>query len=276
MEKVWAPLRALEQALDSGVDDTELHHFREVFLDVTFKFALEKKSERMWNAQIYRQWDIQKGDSAKLTPAQCSFNIMHTKSLPEKAEGRTSGAEAFCTSWNNKIKMASSSGTTKVAYVDAVFTVHARLLTVTGYSALVQWPDENFEPPIFPSMYKFDAIVERRTTSENSRYGVAGIIDMVVHQHAPTGELSVRQLTGQVLLGGKSKLDLTLGKKDASGAQKTQPSQINMASCLEICSRRAQMYTGMTWANTRENAKMSIESAQRVRLKRPTCGITRV
>ena len=220
-EFAWAPVRAIENAIQNGSSDDDLQKLRKLVLSATVRFEIiDNTNDRIWRAHQLRQSEIQTGDSAKLTPLQFMFSVMSSKHMLENTLNQSLGAEQTCIEWKKHVTLATSMDEMKVGLVDAIITVWNRLMIDSDCREIVMWADNNFSPTIFDSIYKYEAVVKKAGTLENIRYVIAGLIDLVVHQGTSSGELAVRQLSGKGLPGGKGKIDMQIAKKDLCNALK--------------------------------------------------------
>ena len=101
--------------------------------------------------------------------------------------------------------------------MDAVFTTMKRLMATPEIQAEIIRADSRGDTP-FDTVYKYETIVKRCPSTASMLWCVCGLIDWVRAGLASTGELSVRQLSGKGLPGGKGVLDVLIGKQEVAHA----------------------------------------------------------
>ena len=143
---------------------------------------------------------------------------MESKELAEKHLGQAVGAEKAAELWaGGVINMAPSSEKVTTSFVDACFTVNARLLSNEKLQLLCEDADSAGVTPL-DSIYKYEAIVKRASSPQLIYWCVAGLLDLVKMKLASPGDISLRQLSGRGLPGGKGILDTLIAKRELACA----------------------------------------------------------
>lgn len=69
-------------------------------------------------------------------------------------------------------------------------------------------------PPVFDSIYKYDAIIKQCNTVDNIRWTIGALLDLVTHHGTTSSVFSARHHSGECLLGGNGKIGLRVANKD--------------------------------------------------------------
>ena len=110
--------------------------------------------------------------------------------------------------------MYSGSEKMKTGLMDAIMTVWNKATSSEGTRNLIMWADRHVCVEVFPSIWVLEAAVKKAGSSDNIRYGVVGLLDLVLYQGVSPGELSVRQISGRGLPANKGRLDTILGRRE--------------------------------------------------------------
>lgn len=113
-----------------------------------------------WEAHRSRESITAGGDAVKRTATQRFFDIMESKEVIETSLGHEVGAQRTAKMWAEKVDLAPSSEKISETFVDACFTVGARLMNNDQTQKIVVEADSNGTTP-FDSIYKYEAVVKR-------------------------------------------------------------------------------------------------------------------
>ncbi|CAK0870056.1 unnamed protein product [Prorocentrum cordatum] len=166
-----------------------------------------------WHAHKSRGNTTAMGDAVKRTATQRFFDIMESKEVIETSLGHEVGAQRAAKMWAEKVDLAPSSAKISETYVDACFTVGARLMNNDQTQKIVVEADSNGTTP-FDSIYKYEAVVKRAQSGNLIHWCTAGLLDLVMTKMTAAGEVSLRQLAGRGLPGGKGLLDLLVAENE--------------------------------------------------------------
>ena len=107
-----------------------------------------------WEAHDSRETIVGLGDVLKRTALQRLQDVMESKELAEKHLGQAVGAEKAAELWSRAVmNMAPSSEKVTTSFVDACFTVNARLLSNEKLQTLCEDADSAGVTPL-DSIYK--------------------------------------------------------------------------------------------------------------------------
>ena len=99
----------------------------------------------------------------------------------------------------------------KLSFVEIAFTIHDVLLSDPTCEEIINQAEEQFglSSP-FNSAYKLDAIIRkvgRQKASELSTWALRALIDLMVHEHYRTDDLSVSAMLGKAKAAGGKRSD---------------------------------------------------------------------
>ena len=170
----------------------------------------------------------------------------------EQELNKSLGAEQFAVKWNEQLKMASCSEAMKPSLADAAMTAWQRVLQDPDLRDLLLCQEQVYDPPVFDSIYKYEAIIKKCNTFDNIRWTIGALLDLVAHHGTASAEFSVRQLSGKGLPGGKGKIELMLAKKDLARAFHCHAVSMRYSEQLLNYLDRwcgGSTFTGKTWAH---------------------------
>ncbi|CAK0909905.1 unnamed protein product [Prorocentrum cordatum] len=200
-EMIWAVILGTAKLLDTGPTSEQVAMLRRGLITFPVKFTVSRESIAAM------------GDAVKRTATQRFFDIMESKDVIETSLGHEVGAQRTAKTWAEKVELAPNSEKISETYVDACFTVGARLMSNVQTQKIVVEADSSGTTP-FDSIYKYEAVVKRAQSGNLTHWCTAGLRDLVTAKMTTAGEISLRQLTGRGLPGGKGLLDLLIAKQE--------------------------------------------------------------
>ena len=214
LEFLWGPVIALADQLDCGISDEDVNAWHDAFLGVTVVVhVIDSLQERVWKAVAFRENQVEAGEISKLTPLERVSVVVEIKGLLEKNSGVELGSEQISVQWNEYVKTsARGSEPMKPALVDTCLTIERRILCNESLKEDLMMAERN--GPVFTSVSQYDAAVKKGGTGVLIEWSLRMMIDYVLFQNTPAGELSVRALSGKGLPAGKGLVDLFMAKRD--------------------------------------------------------------
>ncbi|CAK0895676.1 unnamed protein product [Prorocentrum cordatum] len=200
-EMIWAVILGTAKLLDTSPTSEKVAMLRRGLITFPVKFTVSRESITAM------------GDAVKRTATQRFFDIMESKDVIETSLGHEVGAQRTAKMWAEKVELAPNSEKISETYVDACFTVGARLMSNAQTQKIVVEADSSGTTP-FDSIYKYEAVVKRAQSGNLIHWCTAGLLDLVTAKMTTAGEISLRQLTGRGLPGGKGLLDLLIAKQE--------------------------------------------------------------
>ena len=250
--KTYTPLEYIQTGIigygtliENGATDEEKAQMRKAMLSVNTKFSYREgrdanQVEAMWSNHKVRDTTEKLGEYIKRTPIQRCLDVIESKNLLDFHLQVDLGAEKCAEYWKANMK----DGAYNSGYIDAVFTVNRRLLSIPQTQELVITSDSEGDG-VFESVYVLELIVKRGGKEDKIHWLAGGVLDLVKAKYATPGELSQRQLSGRNLPGGKGVLDLLLSKYDLLEAFISKAKDLQLCSslvdCLEKWKRKGHM-----------------------------------
>ena len=155
-EVVWAYLLSVACHITNGATDPELLPFRQGLLSAPLKFVLgDNAAERYWLHHQSREDIAQLGDSLKRSPIERGFDVMEAKAMMVAA-GLSVSPAACAKAWADNVRLAKNSEAVKPTFIDAVFTVWARIMDRPDLCALVMKFETDLVLSPWDSMYKLE------------------------------------------------------------------------------------------------------------------------
>ena len=103
----------------------------------------------------------------------------------------------MCGKVERKRKLVSCADAVNVYLVGAAMTSWQHILQDPELRDLLLWQEQVYDPPVFDSIYKYDAIIQKCKTLENIRWTIGALLDLVTHHGTHRLGCSVRQLSGK-------------------------------------------------------------------------------
>ena len=230
IEFIWGPLLVYADHLNKAPTDDEVANIRRALLTVKCSIVLDTDPMRtFWNSFEFRARTKQAGEASDRTAVQSMYDVWESKTLLDKKLGHSLGAEATANYWQTQVdKEFKMDEPHTTAMVDACFTVNKRWLSRKDcpvVAALIK-ADSNEDTPL-KSVYKYEAVIKRAPSDATMVWCFAGLLDLYRSGLATEGELSIRQLNGRGLAGGKGIVDLLVGKHEAALALERKAFEIN-------------------------------------------------
>ena len=215
MEMVWAAIFGWTEMLRNDPPAEDVQRIKEAMLTAEVRIRRARPDDgslgTLWSAHNARESIVTLGDSVRRTCCQRLLDLMHAKTLLDKKTGQALGAEKCAEMWNENVRLHPGAEPVKAAYVDAVFTVHKRLLSMDRVAEAVLRADAAGSSA-FDSVYKMDAVIKRCGSPQCIAFVTLALLDAVSKSILTPGELSIRNLTGRGLPGGKGFLDTMVAK----------------------------------------------------------------
>ena len=111
-----------------------------------------------WECHNLRERKVAVGDSLKRSATQRFFDVMEAKETIEFETKNTIGAKTMSKYWQENVRTAESGETISEAFVDACFTVGARLMHNPKTQQMCVMADSKGNT-CFDSIYKYEAVV---------------------------------------------------------------------------------------------------------------------
>jgi len=214
-EIIWSMFLGFKGLLASSPSAEEVLLAQRAIRTFPVTFELKARGlDMFWSSQDSRESLVGIGDAVRRSATQRYFVVMESKfNLEQAVPGQNMGAKKITQYWLENVNLAPSSEKVTESFVDACFTTGARLMSNPSTQALCVKADAEGKTPL-DSIYKYDATVKRAQTFELIHWCTAGLIDIVSAKMSTPGELSLRQLIGRGLLGGKGVLDMLIAKHE--------------------------------------------------------------
>ena len=204
LEFLWGCLLACADAVTKNPKDNDvLEAVRKTLLTCKVTVMIDSgDSNKFWAQAGLRTSLTILGNVAKRTAIQKAMDIWESKQLLDAELGQCLGAAATAEHW---LKHVSDDDSDKMcpALVDAAFTVMRRFFGTDAPAAIyaIKMDSQGLNP--IDSLYKWDAIIKKAPSKDYLAWCVTGIIDASRDGLIQPGELSLRQMTGRGLAGGK-------------------------------------------------------------------------
>ena len=231
MEMVWAAVFGWTELLRNDPPAEDVQRIKEAMLTAEVRIKRARPDDgslgTLWSAHNARESIVTLGDSVRRTCCQRMLDLMHAKTLLDKKAGQIFGAEKCAEMWNANVRLHPGAEPVKAAYVDAVFTVHKRLLSVDRVAEAVLRADAAGNSA-FDSVYKMDAVIKRCGSPQCIAFVTLALLDAVSKSILTPGELSIRNLTGRGMPGGKGLLDTMVAKYELADKLFTHAVSLNL------------------------------------------------
>ena len=237
IEMVWAALFGWMELLRNAPSGEEKQQIKDAMLTVEVRIKrrdpVDMTLNTLWSAHNVRESIVTLGDAIRRTPCQRLLDLMHAKELLEKKTGESLGAERCAALWNENVTLHPGAEPVKASYVDAVFTVHNRLLSMPRVADALLTADSD-GTSAFDSVYKMDAVIKRCGSPQCIAFVTLGLLDAVLKGVVTPGELSLRNLTGRGLPGGKGLLDTMVAKYELADKLFTHAVSLSLQPALMV------------------------------------------
>lgn len=138
-------LSALEEAIQSGADDSILQRWKHLLLAWSFAFEVcLEGNPRMWRAQNLREELVDIGESVKVSVRQRVMDVVLFKLQKESAPKTILSADKLAKLSETNMKLARSTEPISGSFIDSAVTVYSRLLKTEANQNLLEWCDEYF------------------------------------------------------------------------------------------------------------------------------------
>jgi hypothetical protein len=191
-------LFSLEEAIESGADDSILRRWKQLILSWPFAFEVCQEGDpRMWRAQNLREELVDIGESVKLSVRQRVMDVAIFKLEREAETKAILSAEKLAKLYETNMKLARSTEPLSSSFIDSAVTVYRRILCVEENQALLAWCDEFFlgikKHPLI-SIYSLQALIDRAQTPEKIAFGLEMLVDHYLMEYIDLGTFSVKKL----------------------------------------------------------------------------------
>ncbi len=237
LDFIWGPMLAYSEFLQThpSEDDIDLL-IRKPLLTCKCTIILQSDTlEHFWGNHSIRNQATILWEAVKRTAIQLALDIWESKSMLDQQLGRSLGAEATSKYWKEKV-VDNAFVDMAPSLIDASFAVMKRWLDTDDPSAraAIEADMEGNNP--IDSIYKYEAFIKKSTSQQHLRFAIGGAIDLACSNQTSAGELSLRQITGRGLAGGRGIVDLLGGKLELGLAlgRKAQEMGLSNKCCTTI------------------------------------------
>ena len=205
LEFLWGILIACAEAVENNpTDDVTLEKVRRTLLTCKVMVRIDSgDATKFWQQAHLRNSLTTVGQVAQRTAVQRAMDIWESKQLLDAQLGQSLGAQATAEHWHTHVGDSAGDEKLTASLVDAAFTVMKRFLATDAAAATYAIKMDSLGLNPIDSIYKWEGIIKRAPSKDYVGWCVTGIIDASRSGLIQPGELSVRQLTGKGLAGGK-------------------------------------------------------------------------